>query len=510
MVKKVVIIGAGAGGIGAALALADKGYNVKLIERNTLGSGSSGRNPGRMGHGFHYADEETAVAYLKASIKVQKKYPGFTIHEDKVDSPLRHGRYMIVKNSNPPKEVILACYEKIKQAYAKLVAEDPTNEVFGPPEKFYRILDPSEYSKDVNMDIIDVGIETNERIFKWDEFSKHIRKVIEAHPNIEMVEHTCVDKIYRNKEGESRFSLLLNKDGQQETVETDFIVNSTWENIELLNADLGINMPAGQRTNRLKTLCVVKLPEALKGKNSMFICMGQYGMVTIRDDDTAEMTFAKVTNIEACTGLSLTANSQRLLDGGATPLEIQSIGQQIIDGVSQYIPEMKHAKIITVKFGIVQTPGELHLNQLSDPNHQFNKRSDHCVRGEQIGLISNPCVKLFYFLDNGEIVLDLIEKQLAATQQIDSVIGNISTKASRAGLRFSKQMERIIREEMEVTSPEVLLSSPQQQLSDKYFKHIQTLNISVATNTNTLFKGPVNAKDPYTSRPATPPGPPTN
>lgn len=450
MAKTIVVIGAGAAGFSAALELADKGYKVKLIERNTLGSGSSGRNPGRMGHGFHYTDVDTALSYLNASIKVQKKYPGFLVAENIPDSPLRKGRYFIVNNSNPGKIEILQTYERIKAEYKRLVVEDSTNSVFGPHENFYRILHPSEYENDVNMDVVDLGIETNEHLFRWKEFCSYIRTIIEQHPNIEFLERTAVEKISRNTEGQTRFSLQIQRDGYpSDTLTTDFIVNSTWENIEKLNADIGIEMPEGQRTNRLKTLLVCELPPELIYKNSMFFCMGQHCMMSNMGDGTAMMTYANVTNIETSAGLMLSSNAERLLTEGPTSQEIEDYGQLMIKGISHYIPAMKNAKIKTIKFGVVQTQAHLTLDQLQEPNHAFNKRSDHCVRAEQIGLISNPCMKLFYFIDNAKIVAELVDKHIIYSGIIDNIIKEIKYRAIKERVKISPEVERKLREQLE-------------------------------------------------------------
>ena len=100
---RVIVIGAGAAGFSAALELGNRGYQVELLEKKTLSSGASGNNPGRMGHGFHYTDIPTAIAYLRASVFVQRTYPGFLVGQEQAfESPLRHGRYCITKDSNPP------------------------------------------------------------------------------------------------------------------------------------------------------------------------------------------------------------------------------------------------------------------------------------------------------------------------------------------------------------------------------------------------------------------------
>ncbi|CDZ77575.1 bifunctional tRNA (mnm(5)s(2)U34)-methyltransferase/FAD-dependent cmnm(5)s(2)U34 oxidoreductase [Legionella massiliensis] len=452
----IIVIGAGAAGFSAALALANRGYKVKLIERQTLGAGSSGRNPGRMGHGFHYVDVETAKMYLRASIQVQRTYPGYLVGGDKLsdDHFLRHGRYFITKDSDNTPTEILATYAAIKEEYKRLIAEDPDNEVFGPVDKFFRVLDPEEYETVVNMDKIALGVETAERLFDWKSFATNIRNKILEHPNITLHEHTEVVSIEHGEYGDKRFILkakqrLANGAVVDSNYETDYVVNSTWQNIEELNDQLGLVMVPGARTNRLKSLLVVKLPESLKNANSMFFCMGQHGMFSNLGNGYGMLTYANVTNMAAFAGLNIDENTKRLLDGGATAAEKSKIASEMLAGVAKYIPEMKNAEAVDVVFGIVQTEGKLTLAELKDPKSSVHRRNYHGVREEQIGVVSNPAVKLFYFVENGELVANLIEDQILASQQIDHYMKSILSDAELHDSPLNADMKKAIQSYME-------------------------------------------------------------
>jgi gamma-glutamylputrescine oxidase len=50
----VCVIGAGFTGLGAALALAERGYSVAVLEQNLVGSGASGRNGGQIHRGLRH------------------------------------------------------------------------------------------------------------------------------------------------------------------------------------------------------------------------------------------------------------------------------------------------------------------------------------------------------------------------------------------------------------------------------------------------------------------------
>lgn len=450
--QEVFVIGAGAGGIGAALELAKRGYKVTLIDRATIGSGTSGANPGRMGHGFHYVDVDTALMYLRESLRVQRTYSKYVVGQSlPVDHPLKHGRYFVTKNSDPPLKDMLPTFEAIRAEYARLVKEDPKNEVFGSPETFYRELDPSEYKDQVNIDIVETAFETNEHLFDWKAFVKDIKSEILANNNITLLEHTEVLSFERGGVDDSRFLLIL-KDKKTETVkkvQADYIVNSTWEKIEKLNRSVGVEMIPETRTNRLKCILIVKLPESLRNAHSMFFCMGQHCMFSNLGDGTGMVTYANVTNMEVSTGLGVSERATRLLSGGATEAEKEILKKAMLEGTAKYIPEMANAIPLDVRFGIVQTLGALTLNELNDPKNDFNKRNYDNIRLEQVGLISNPCIKHFYFLKNGVIVCKLIFDQTKAYDLIKESVQTIVEALKKDSYELNRDVKKAILGNME-------------------------------------------------------------
>ena len=187
--REVVVIGGGAGGCGAALALANNGWKVRLFEKNTLFSGTSSKTPGRLGLGFHYMDLHTSEMLLRATVRFVKQFPGFRVGENLPWShPLRHGRYFVTKNSLASPPEILSLYESLKHVYADIVQEDTCNMVFGPPEDFNRILERKEYEDVVHGSKVVLGIETAEHLLAWDKIEHHIANTIRSHENISIHE----------------------------------------------------------------------------------------------------------------------------------------------------------------------------------------------------------------------------------------------------------------------------------------------------------------------------------
>ena len=106
-----VVIGGGVGGCCTALALArTQQFQIYLLEKNgELIRESRNATPGRMGLGFHYADKETALYYLHATLEFTRKYGRFRQEVGRSETlhPLRRGRYFILKSSLVPVKEIL-------------------------------------------------------------------------------------------------------------------------------------------------------------------------------------------------------------------------------------------------------------------------------------------------------------------------------------------------------------------------------------------------------------------
>ena len=57
----VCVVGAGFTGVSTALALAERGYDVALVEANRIGWGASGRNGGQLIHGISGLVHQSSV-----------------------------------------------------------------------------------------------------------------------------------------------------------------------------------------------------------------------------------------------------------------------------------------------------------------------------------------------------------------------------------------------------------------------------------------------------------------
>jgi hypothetical protein len=110
----------------------------------------------------------------------------------------------------------------------------------------------------------------------------------------------------------------------------------------------------------------------------------------------------------------------RCLKDGLNEDEEKKYGQEIIDGVTEYIPWIKDAKLLSVIPGIVKSRGAVDINDKDSP---FHKRDYSGVEEQQLGWIDNAAMKLFYCLGNAKEVLEIMEKQELAKAEVREIIG---------------------------------------------------------------------------------------
>ncbi len=425
----ITVIGGGVSGCATALELANAGYNATLIEsKDSLLSGSSDATPCRLGLGFHYMDETTAINYLHATLGVVKKYPGFKItdkNEFKSADYLRHGRYFIIKDTFFSLTKVLKLYNRLQQEYYNLCQQSSSNQVFGQPEKFYRILHPSEFSNEIDASKILLGIETAETIFNWPDFKNKFFQLVASNPNITLKTSTDVINVKHNNNSQGFVLTMKNrKTNQIMRSSTNIVINATWHNIEAINHELGFYMPRESRTNRLKVIVEIVIPKNLQYKNSMFFCFGPHCSFTNFGHGKGFITYEPVTNIESSTDLHISPLAKRYLSGQATTTEKREFGIKIIAGVSKYIPEMCDAEFVDARFGVVKTFGKV---DIYSANSEFHKRRESGVQEKQIGWIDNACMKLLYFSENAISTTNLVKKHIAALAMIKKITDNLST-----------------------------------------------------------------------------------
>jgi glycerol-3-phosphate dehydrogenase len=147
--ETVAVIGSGIAGCLTAYKLASEGYLVTIIEeQRRLFSGTSKYAIQAHLGGLYSGNPETARECLGSAIQVKKAMP-FALTE-------RKPFFLVAHDSEISMDEYVSFYNDLANYYGSL---PPGDQVFGPPEKFFRILNAEEHNFAKN---VEGGIATQE------------------------------------------------------------------------------------------------------------------------------------------------------------------------------------------------------------------------------------------------------------------------------------------------------------------------------------------------------------
>jgi len=353
-----------------------------------------------------------------------------------------------------PANKILETYEKLREAYRKKIDEDSKNKLFGDAGQFFRIRNKKDFENIVDVSKVDTVVDTHEELLNWPKVRTMLCEKIDRHPRITVHTQTNVTGLSYDPDS-SGFIIKTN----QGKFKADYVVNSTWENIERINWEMGFPMQPNSRTNRLKVIIKVKLPPALREESSMFACIGAHMMYSNMGNGEGMVTYAPTTNIRSSTDLTIDKEMAAFLHGDVDREDTMKLARDILAGAAQYIPPLANAEICDVGFGIVKTLGKV---DVFDPSSDFHRRDYSGVQRQQIRVVSNACMKLLFFLGNAKLVAQYIQEDMAASTVIDDITKRIAASPVPPPLR-QKDIRRAIRINIERNhGPEQILKEHDQ------------------------------------------------
>ncbi|WP_353662810.1 FAD-dependent oxidoreductase [Hydrogenimonas sp. SS33] len=137
MSGRVVIVGGGVAGATTALVLGALGMKVTLLEREKMPvNGPPFCHLHAGGNLYREIPDAQCLTLLRQSIGFARLFP-FAIDA-------RPTLFAIPKEDPGSVETMVRRLETLREAYRKMVEEDPTNGVLGPPDAYFRLFDKSE------------------------------------------------------------------------------------------------------------------------------------------------------------------------------------------------------------------------------------------------------------------------------------------------------------------------------------------------------------------------------
>ncbi len=366
----ITIIGAGIGGVSTALELVKLGHKVRLIEaKEEILDRTSNITPGRLGLGFHYpgdSSHNTAKDVIRGALEFKKKYPDMLIKNASHQKNLTHGWYFLVKNSYLSESDFIHYCNSIKTIYEEICDIYKFN---FEENQFFRRLSVNEFDKIVSLDKISVGIETYEELVDWPKFKWFLTNEIVNNGNIEVLNNRWVTNI---EDLQGSFLLSLQHKKNIEKIESQILINATCEYRLKIDEMIG-HVPKEQWVNRLKLVSSITLPNKLKEVHSIFFTQGPFAMFTNWGNGNGFLTYAPITNMGTVHGNDIPEYWEHIISKGIDLSMQKVIGRSMIEGISQFIPTMKNAKLNYVKAGVVHHSG---TGNIYDPKSGIHKRTD--------------------------------------------------------------------------------------------------------------------------------------
>ncbi len=348
--EKYTILGAGIQGVCIALALAQKGHDVILIEKKTEPLlGASGTGEGRIHLGFLYSNDKsykTANFLLHAGLHfapLLEKYTSKKINWDYFAS--YPTTYIVSKKSLLTKEEITKCYETIEEKYK---AEYKNSNLHYCGKSINQLWEKTDLPSGINRNFAEAAYKTCEVAINPLTFREFLNDIIKANKKIKLLTEHHVRNVSRTWQGFHLEGEHSQKKGTWH-LDTEIVVNCLWDSRLEIDAQLGIEPPE-QWLYRLKHSIYIEINKELeKFTNSYCFIVGSYGdIVLYPKNNLVYLSWYPTCKTKNCTDLR-PPNQW----GKITNEEQQTIFHDTILALNNIIPGISSGQMKYFKEGVI-------------------------------------------------------------------------------------------------------------------------------------------------------------
>lgn len=342
-----IVIGGGIQGCCAALALADAGLGVTLLEGNAaLFNEESVANVGRIHLGFHYACDPS----LATARHVQQGALAFEplirrwIGTDRA-AELEWSRdywCFIVGQSMVPFGDYLAYSEQLKSTFAESLSSSAFAEESTFDTGLYRRLEADELTRYADAGHAAGGIECAERSVDPRSLGTALSAAIAARPEIEVRTEHYVNAIDPAPGGWT--VTFVGPDGEPAAIRAARVVNAAGISREWLDGNAG-HPDTRPRNHRLKSIARIGLPAQLVGAPPLWFGMGNHGVVCGYGGDSGAMTYLPLTVLAESDDTAAPREWEQLSRYEMPVAAARELAGRMAAGLAAYIPAMADADL---------------------------------------------------------------------------------------------------------------------------------------------------------------------
>jgi glycine/D-amino acid oxidase-like deaminating enzyme len=377
---RALILGAGVQGACAALALADRGYAVTLVdEAPDCLLRASLVNEGKIHLGHVYANDptfETPRLMLRAALSfapIVDRLVGSNLQWSELTSvPFV---YLIASDSQLSVEELIDHYDRLDREYQMLRREYPAGYLGGLPGTLWRL---TSIPPAVDPRQVAAAVATPETSIDTTAFRAFLGRAMRNTPNIDLLFQHRVEGVARTPSG---FQVEGRSAGDAAwTRSADIVVNCLWSGRLRIDEQMG-QLPQRRWVHRLKYRVLADLPDDLASTlPSLTIALGKYGdIVTRAGRRSAYLSWYPVCLRGWATSVDIPDAWRGPTDSRVDPDVAAEVARDTLDAFDTIVPGIRRATITDVRAGVIFSWGK---TDIDDPASELHKRDEIGVQGD--------------------------------------------------------------------------------------------------------------------------------
>lgn len=368
----ILVLGGGSAGVCAALALAARGQNVTLLERDAvLFNRASQRNEGKIHLGLIYAAESgraTADQQLLGALSFDRLLSEWSKGASRTMRVSAPFQYLVHASSILAPDRLEDHYDHVQSRCREAFAQDRQLSYLGKrPDRLWSRQARAEMARWFTPEQFLAGYQTEERAIDPAELGAVLTRAVRLYPNLKI---RTGHQVHAARRGPAGFVLEGSGPAGTWQAEAGQVVNATWEDLYRLDLEVGLQPPKGWLM-RMKYRVLARLPESHLEAPSATLVLGPFGDVVVRPDHTAYLSWYPV-------GLQGWSHDMRVppewdapCAGRETPSRVREIAAEILARMDRWMPGIGHATPYQVDAGVILAHG---TTDVDDPESGLHGR----------------------------------------------------------------------------------------------------------------------------------------
>lgn len=371
--RHTVVLGAGIQGATVALALAEAGHRVTVVDRaDGALTRASLKNEGKIHLGFVYAHDtscRTSSLMLDAALAFApliERWVGRPVPwADMAGAPFS---YLILRDSIVPESRILAAWSRLQSKFESRQVEERSY-LRTTPDRLWWPMSSGEagglYGPNVGG-----HVQTAELALDMQRFQPLMRQALAAAPGVECLFGRDVREVARTPAGFGVEGSTASGDVWH--LEADAVVNCLWEGRLAIDQQLGL-LPRRPWVYRLKYRILADLPPALRRLPSLTLMLGKYGDIVNYGDGRAYLSWYPACLCGWSGEVAVPAEWERACRGQISDEERTTIAAQSLEAFDAIVPGLRACRVTSVAAGVIFSWGE---TDIDDPSSELHRRDE--------------------------------------------------------------------------------------------------------------------------------------